>query len=197
MKLIGYTADRTGWYPEPPSRTMDIFKEVYVAELRENVNAEKWEHIGWIYPAEQLNNTPPFTIAAGEKPSTNAVAAFIMRQIETPGPNSPVKRSEFDNMVKEAKSEFAALRASLDELAAFAEQVDKTLELFAKQLANRRELDNVPPADAMTFYDHAFIAAWFNIQASGFSNNADACIRHAHGMAATLTAARRKPATGA
>lgn len=196
MKQIGYTADRTEWYSEIPewTQTNELWFRMFVVELRENVDVERWEQIGWIYPAEKLNNTPPFTIAAGEKPSTNAVAAFIMRQIETPGPNSPVKRSEFDNMVKEAKSEFAALRASLDELAAFAEQVDKTLELFAKQLANRRELDNVPPADAMTFYDHAFIAAW---SALGESYSEADAIRHAHKIAETLTAARRKPVTGA
>ena len=193
MKQIGYTADRTEWYSEIPGDDVE-WTRMFIVELRENINAETWEQIGWIYPAEQLNNTPPFTIATGEKPSTNAIAAFIMRpQIETAGPNSPVKRSEFDDMVKKTKAEFAALRANVDELAAFAEQVDKTLELFAKQLANRRELDNVPPADAMTFYDHAFIAAW---SALGESYSEADAIRHAHGIAATLTAARR-PATGA
>ncbi len=181
MKLIGYTADRTGWYSEIPGDDVE-WSRMFIVEFRENVNAETWEQIGWVYPAEQLNNAPPFTIAHGEKPSTNAVAAFIMRQVETPGPNSPVKRSEFDAMVDR-----------LDKLEAFAEQVDKALELFAKQLANQRELANIPPVDAMAFYDHAFIAV------SSYLLNKTGIVDTdlAHVMTERLTAARRKPATGA
>jgi hypothetical protein len=185
MKVIGYTANKLDYWCNIPvysNRSLDEWSPLYIRENNENVDADQWERIGWIYPAEVVGTVPPYSIVTGERPSTNSVAAYIERQQDAPADPMNVTRSEFD-----------ALAKRLETLEQFASQVDSALELFAKQLANNRELDHIPPADAMTFYDHAFIAAW---SAHSFSYSEADAIRHAHNIAAKLTAARR-PATGA
>lgn len=186
MKQIGYTANKLNYWcniPEYLNRSSDEWFPLYTRENNEYVNADQWECIGWIYPAEAASNSPPYSIVAGERPSTNSIAVYIELQRDvTPADPMNITRSEFD-----------ALTKRLETLEQFAEQVDAALELFAKQLANNRELDHIPPADAMTFYDHAFLAAW---SALGESYSEAGAILHAHEIAAKLTAARR-PATGA
>lgn len=134
---------------------------------RENVSADQWHHVGWVDPDKNGGVVWDHHAEAGD----NSRPAYIQR-VE-PVPVFQDKPSQTDPM-DIRRSEFDALCAAV-----------QTLELKFQTLARIQQHGPLAPSEPpMTFYDHAFIAAYI---AANETMNRDMATKDAHDTAAHLT----------
>lgn len=149
---------------------------------RENIDAEAFEHVGWVNPGQDGGVICGNHATAGD----NSRPAYV-RRVQIGGPVSQdvistrtVTGLGPDDLMDIRRSEFDALSKRIDE-------IDMRL--------NRHALLQPKPAPAeqpMSFYDHAFIA--LAVQAISENNGVTKSIEIAHKLASDLTRNRAVPA---
>lgn len=174
MKHIGYTtADKepTTWGKGFPAGPIKL----YIPEpgVRENIDADRWQHVGWINTdsgADFRRGRMVYHVIykTHEQAGEHGRPAYIERTEpvpmfrDTPPDHMDVRRSEFN-----------ALKKDLGDLAK-----------VVVELTRRPEPASAAP---MTFYDHAFIAAWSELKRDYPEMQWLNRIERAHDIAGRLT----------
>ena len=146
---------------------------------RENIDAEAFEHVGWVVPnadggvicgnhATAGDNSRPAYVRRTQEP------AYVIRFTDEP------VIGEIDPM-DVRRSEFNALFKRIDE-------IDVRLNRHALLLPKPDEPSTVQAEPTMSFYDHAFIHAAINHRHYyGDEGISEKLIEDAHAIAAKLT----------
>lgn len=189
MKQIGYlNSALVGWFTKPQTVIGGVNTELYVAEQPlENINADHYQNVGWILPGDRNNNGGIVYEGMGQA-GRNSVPVYTKR------PEDPmnVTRSEFDTLAANVGNLNEWSIKANDRLAAL-ESICRpdlvTRGVFSEGAARRAVIDReVTEAHRMTFYDHAFIAAWIADKDNPFW---DGRSNRAHQVAKFMTEARR------
>lgn len=159
---------------------------------RENIDADLWQHVGWVNPDSDRGVVCGNRATAGE----NGRPAYIERAEPVPvfqdrsdgvhagptvvyngGKTDPmnIRRSEFTQVVQTAEDAHRRLDEMLKTINVAVQRIND-LKHFGQQPA--------PSEPPMTFYDHAFIAAYM---AASESMNDNLAIKQAHTVAGILT----------
>lgn len=128
----------------------DRYTALYVTESNtvENVNAEHFEHIGWILPADAAAQGGGLIYETKQHAGQNSVAAYV----GVKRPAEPTLAERIARLEQRVGQHDAVIDPRLTDL-------EQAVAALARERHNVKELDRLPPADSMTFWDHAFIHA--------------------------------------
>ena len=152
---------------------------------RENIDAEAFEHVGWVVPDADGGVICGNHATAGD----NSRPAYV-RRVQIPEPAYVIRFTdepvigEIDPM-DVRRSEFDALSKRIDE-------IDVRLNRHALLLPKPDEPPSVQAEPPMSFYDCAFIAAYIDLRSADYDDITR--IQRAHAIAAELTRNRAVPA---
>lgn len=154
---------------------------------RENIDAEAFEHVGWVNPGQDGGVICGNHATAGD----NSRPAYV-RRVQIGGPVSQdvistrtVTSLGPDDPMDVRRSEFDALSKRIDE-------IDVRLNRHALLLPKPDEPPSVQAEPPMSFYDCAFIAAYIDLRSADYDDITR--IQRAHAIAAKLTRNRAVPA---
>jgi hypothetical protein len=167
MKSIGYDFG-TAWNKHHETSATPR-AELFIREDAEShtpINTTTWQHIGFVLSGD-IEAGHGTIYADRASAGTNGIACYVRAPEQPTGPTTEQRITDLEN---------------------YCSRVDETLTALAKRLHNINETDRLPPADTMTFYDHAFIAAAI---ACWDKKDGDLYIERSHSVAMTLTAQRR------
>lgn len=133
-------------------------------------NLHLWQHVGWVLPGDATNGGG--RIYPG-KEGKNSVATYVKR--ETPVTPQTIP--------------------AIDEIKAVILSLSERVERLERHMNSSREMIGMPQGaahafDRMTFYDHAFIAAYMMERQNPAAGPDKIVIANAHAIARMLTTAR-------
>jgi hypothetical protein len=215
VKHIGYRDGGDGWSRNHtgPIPATQLF--IPNPGERENIDAEAWKHVGWIIPGDirttggKIYDThmmagedgrPAYVrrVQTGSPVSQNVVAAAPTPFKRIVGPSIQSKIPT-DELISEA------LEFCDTELGGW-DGVDVEIGceragVYIRELVRRLQSPSSTATDGlgslvqaeqpMTFYDHAFIAAYFDLKPAGYDDVTH--MQRAHAIAAKLTRNRAVP----
>lgn len=166
MKKIGYIKDNA-WEAVPPWAPLSAALYIPNPGERENINAETYEQIGWVNPtdADRMGGGKLYETHSHAGPDSRP--AYVVRvsvpHTEQPAPSKPsviplpellseviefcdTELDEFEGEIFDSEAELSCQRANV----------------YIRELVSRlqQHAERVSSEPAMSFYDHAFIAAY-------------------------------------
>lgn len=150
---------------------------------REKISVDQWHHVGWVNPDKDGGCVWDTHAEAGDNSRPAYVRLEPVKTTPTSAPTEPENKpwkGVPDDPMDVRRSKFDQMREAV-----------QTLEVKFQTLARIQQHGPLaPPESPMTFYDHAFLSAWWSLSASGYSDEIRATRAH---ELASVTIRYRQP----